>query len=139
MHDSNSINIEGLNLNQINEIFNKCKYFYCYDPNSAYTIFASVCGCIPIIYQIDGINEHDYFTSRMYYFDGTVYNKGIVYGNNINKINYILENKSNENNEEYYRNLFKMYADNTIKDFLKDLELYLTNTPNLPYWYNVYS
>jgi hypothetical protein len=57
----------------------------------------------------------------MYNFNNEIYNKGIVYGNNINKINYITENNLNQNNEEYYRNLFKIIEEQTIPLFLNDI------------------
>ena len=57
----------------------------------------------------------------MFNFDGNIYNKGIVYGNNIEKINYILENKLNENNEVYYKNLFRMIEEKTFSPFLEDI------------------
>ena len=58
----------------------------------------------------------------MYNFDGNIYNKGIVYGNNLEKINYVLENKLNENNEEYYKNLFTMIEETTFPLFLEDIQ-----------------
>ena len=108
-------------------ISNECKYFYSYDANTAYIIYAAVCGCIPIIYEIDGKSEENYFKEKIYNFEEEIYNRGIVYGNNSEKINYILDNKLNENNEEYYRNLFDLYQKTTIPLFLKDIEIYLIN------------
>ena len=125
MHPPNSICIDNLSLQEINNIFNEYKYFYSYDPNTAYVIFAAICGCIPIIYPIDGISEEEYFSSRIYNFNGTIYNKGIVYGNDLNKINYILENKLNENNKEYYKELFDLYQKTTISKFLEEMYLYI--------------
>ena len=121
IHPNDSICIDNLSLSQISNIFNECKYFYTYDPNSAYVIYSAVCGCIPIIYEIYGVNEDEYFKSKMYNFNDKIYNKGIVYGNNIDKINYIIENNLNENNEEYYRNLFKIIEEQTIPLFLNDI------------------
>jgi hypothetical protein len=121
IHPNNSICIDNLSLSQISNIFNECKYFYTYDPNSAYVIYSAVCGCIPIICKIDGVNEDEYFKSKMYNFNDQIYNKGIVYGNNLDKINYIIKNKLNENNEEYYRNLFKIIEEQTIPLFLNDI------------------
>jgi hypothetical protein len=120
-HPSDSINIENLSLAEISDIFNKCKYFYAYDPNTAYILYAAVCGCIPIIHEIEGINEEEYFSSKIYNFNNTIYNKGIVYGYNLNKITDILDNKLNENNEEYYKDLFKRYAEKTIPLFLENI------------------
>jgi hypothetical protein len=121
MHPSDSINIENLSLAEISDVFNKCKYFYAYDPNTAYILYAAVCGCIPIIHEIEGINEEDYFSSKIYNFNNTIYNRGTVYGYNLNKISYILDNKLNENNDEYYKELFKMYASKTIPLFLENI------------------
>ena len=123
IHPSESIYIDKLSLSEIKDVFNECKYFYCYDANTAYIIYAAVCGCIPIIHEIDGINEETYFKEKIYNLDNVIYNRGIVYGNNSEKINYILENKLNENNEEYYRKLFEAYAEKTIPDFLNNLFL----------------
>lgn len=121
IHPTDSICIDDLSLKEINEIFNECKYFYCYDPNSAYIIFSLICGCIPIIQPIEGLNETDYFKSRIFNFKGTIYNKGMVYGYNKKEINYILENKLNENNDKYYTNLCNMYNE-TVTNFLNDVE-----------------
>jgi hypothetical protein len=111
-----------LSLEEKTNIFNECKFFYTYDPNTAYVIFSAACGCIPIIYPIEDINEEEYFKSKMFNFDGNIYNKGIVYGNNIEKINYILENKLNENNEPYYKKLFTMIEEKTFSPFLEDIK-----------------
>ena len=121
IHPPDSICIDDLSSEEINEIFNESKYFYCYDPNSAYVIFSLVCGCIPIIQPIEGVNEIDYFKSRIFNFKGTIYNKGIVYGYHENIIKYILKNKLNENNDKYYKNLCNMYNE-TVTNFLTDFE-----------------
>ena len=121
INPSNSICIDDLTLEEKANLFNECTHFYSYDPNTAYVLFAAACGCIPVIYPIEGVCEEDYFSKKMFNFDGTIYNKGIVYGNNLEKINFILENKLNENNEEYYRNLFTMIEEKTFLPFLQDI------------------
>jgi len=125
MHPPNSVCIDKLSLQEINNIFNECKFFYTYDANTAYIIYATICGCIPIIYPIDGISEKEYFKNRMYNFHDVIYNKAIVYGNDANKINYILENKLNENNKEYYQKLFDLYQITTISKFLEEMYLHI--------------
>ena len=127
IHPSNSICIDNLSLEEINLIFNECKYFYSYDPNTAYIIYAAVCGCIPIICEIEGVSEENYFKEKIYTLENKIYNKGIVYGINIDKIINILENRLNENNEEYYNHLFEAYAKKTIPCFLEEIENYLLN------------
>jgi len=122
IHPPDSICIDDLSLQEKANIFNECRFFYTYDPNTAYIIFSAACGCIPVIYPIKNISEEEYFKSKMFYFDNTIYNKGIVYGNNLEKIKYILENKLNENNEAYYRNLFTMIQEKTFLPFLEDIK-----------------
>jgi hypothetical protein len=106
------------NLYDLSNIFNNCKYFYCYDPNSAFSIFAAVCGCISIIYPINSVNAHEYFKNRMYNYDGKLYNKGIVYGNDLELIKSC-EREIN-NLDEYYQNLFNMYH-KSVNKFIDDL------------------
>ena len=122
IHPPDSIFIDDLSLEEKSNIFNECKFFYTYDPNTAYIIFSAACGCIPIIYPTENVSEEDYFKSNMFNFDNNIYNKGIVYGNNIEKINFILENKLNENNEIYYRNLFTIIEQKTFLPFLEDIK-----------------
>ena len=122
IHPLNSICIDNLLIQEISNVFNDSKYFYSYDPNSIYIIYASICGCIPIIYNIEGVDENDYFKSKMYNFENKIYNRGIVYGNNPSKIHNVLYNKLYENNEEYYKELFSMFAKKTIPIFLSDIE-----------------
>jgi hypothetical protein len=130
IHPPNSIRIDNLSLQEINNIFNECKFFYTYDANTAYIIYATICGCIPIIYPIEGISKEEYFKNKIYYFNDVIYNKGIVYGNDLNKINYILENKLNENNKEYYEELYELYQKTTVNGFLKDIDLLINkNSP----------
>jgi hypothetical protein len=127
IHPQNSICLDDIHdLQYISNIFNQCKYFYCYDPNSSFTLFAASCGCIPIVYPISGLNAEEYFKARMYNYEGTIYNKGIVYGNNRNDIN----RASMEINSlgDYYPRLFDMYK-NTVVSFISGINQYnqLTN------------
>jgi hypothetical protein len=131
MHPPNSICIDDCSLQDINNIFNECKFFYTYDANTAYIIYATICGCIPIIYPIDGISEEEYFKNRLYNFHDVIYNKAIVYGNDLNKINYILENNLIANNTEYYEELYNLYEKTTINGFLKDIDLLINKNSQL--------
>lgn len=45
----NSTCIDGLSHERISKIFNRTKYFFCYDPYTMYCIYAAMCGCIPIV------------------------------------------------------------------------------------------
>ena len=50
---------EHSQLDYIN-IFNKCKWFMCYDPLTFYIVIAPLCGCIPVIYKIHGMNKQQW-------------------------------------------------------------------------------
>jgi hypothetical protein len=61
VHPSGSIELTREH-NQIEHIriFNKCRWFMCYDPLTFYAIIAAVCGCIPVIYKIHGTNKQEW-------------------------------------------------------------------------------
>jgi len=128
IHPYDSIRIEnhietfgGINNIEIAKIFNECKYFYCYDPNCAYAIFAVACGCITILYPFKDISKEEYFKSGIYYRNNKVYNYGIAYGNSEEEIKFATDTLAE--GEFAYRELFESYKD-TVYDFLKDLEIY---------------
>ena len=111
-HPENSINIEEITLHEeLNEIFNKCKYFYCYDPTTFFIAYAIICGCIPIIYPIQGMTKNEYkikFTK----------------GNGMKTFAYGDEEKNDidiKKSMAEIKNGFKK-EDETIALFLKDLE-----------------
>jgi hypothetical protein len=118
-HPENSICIDNTNdLEYINNVFNRCKYFYCYDPNCAFTIFAASCGCIPIIYPINGLSAEEYFKNRIFNYNGTIYNKGIVYGNNPEDIDRA--STELDGAEDGYKILFSKYL-STVDGFIEDI------------------
>ena len=116
-HPGDSICIDDKNLEEINYIFNTSIYFYCYDPNTAYSIYAAICGCIPIIQPIENTSEDEYFQNRIYNFNGNIYKKGIVYGFR-RDITYA-KDVINEC-EEYYHKFFLLYY-NTLNNFIDEL------------------
>lgn len=82
VHDlTDSTQIDGLSHKEAAEIFNRVKYFYCYDLYSAYSSFAAMCGCIPIVIPQDDLTEEQWQPeTRLRY--------GIAYGNNEEQITY---------------------------------------------------
>jgi hypothetical protein len=42
------------------DIFNNYKYFVCYDPLCFLMIIAAICGCIPIVYPIEGVSKNEW-------------------------------------------------------------------------------
>ena len=76
VHPDNSIDLDtGGSHDGINSIFNKSKYFYCYDPKTMFTAYAMICGCIPIIYPLKNMSRDEY--SKKFFLGLT---KGFAYG-----------------------------------------------------------
>jgi hypothetical protein len=137
MHQDDSICIDNLSLENISNIFNESTYFYCYDPNTAYILYAAVCGCITIIYPIEEISKEKYFKNRIFNYQDKIYNNGIAYGNIEEEI--IFAKNSISNSEEVFKNLYDSYK-NTVKYFLDDIEIYFKNIndENISYCKNVF-
>ncbi|MGL5906298.1 MAG: hypothetical protein ACRCZA_06185 [Shewanella sp.] len=61
VHDvENSILIDGLSHSEVASVLKKSKYFISYDAYTAYTWFAILCGCIPIIIPDDGVTKEEW-------------------------------------------------------------------------------
>ena len=116
-HNKKSINIDNLNLEEISRIFNESQFFYCYDPNSAFALFAVACGCITVLYPLENVSKKEYFENRMYNNSGHITNYGIAYGNTNEEIQLA---KSTLNNTFTYKDLFDSYKI-TINNIFEDL------------------
>jgi hypothetical protein len=64
IHPADALLIDNFSNAKIIEIFHQKKYFYCYDPYSFYDVMAALCGCIPIIYPIDGVSRGEWLKTR---------------------------------------------------------------------------
>ena len=106
---------------EICNIFNECKYFYCYDPNSMFAIYAVICGCITILYPTKNKTKEEYFKVNFYNRNNKIYNYGIAYGNSEEEIKFATDTLAE--GEFMYKELFESCKD-TVYDFLKDLEIY---------------
>ena len=95
------------------DVFNKTKYFYCYDPCSFMIIIALLCGCIVIQDPIDNYTEEEW----MYAIGINTKLKGLAYG--IENINYAI----NTIHEAYESCMeFINQRDTSIKKFLYEME-----------------
>ncbi|WP_462150947.1 hypothetical protein [Pseudoalteromonas xiamenensis] len=82
IHDlTDSILIDDKGHQEIADIFNSRKYFYCYDLHSAYTYFASLCGCTPIVIPENSLSEHEWQPDERLRF-------GVAYGDSELQISY---------------------------------------------------
>ena len=79
--------IDGLKETEIVEIFNKCKYCYCYDTQTFYASIAAVCGCIPIIIPEPGKTKKDYLN------ESEMYTPGLAWGTSQDEIEYAINTR----------------------------------------------
>jgi hypothetical protein len=119
MHNKDSICIDNMNLEEKSVIFNQCTHFYCYDPNTAYMIFAISCGCIAILHPLENVSKDEYFNNKIFNRNNKIYNAGIAYGNTYPEIAYA--KKTLNEGIKMYVKLFDEYK-NTVIPFIESIE-----------------
>ena len=119
MHKKDSICIDDMNLLEKSIIFNQCTRFYCYDPNTAYMIFAVSCGCVTILQPLEGISKEEYFKNKIFNLNNKIHNAGIAYGNSYREISYA--ERTLCKGIKMYVNLFNEYK-NTAIPFLDSVK-----------------
>ena len=62
-HPQDSICIDGKSHQEISDIFNDCHTFYCYDPHTYYSTYASMCGCDSIVVPPKTLPKEDWKNS----------------------------------------------------------------------------
>ena len=93
IHPINSYEItRNHSQNDYINIFNKHEYFISYDPLCFLSIIAALCGCISIIYPINGVTKEEWYKTIAvvkYLKDNNINNLyGIAYGNSEEEIEY---------------------------------------------------
>lgn len=129
IHNKKDIWIDKLSINRIISVFNTSKIFYCYDPNTFFSIMAPLCGCVTVLHPIDGVSKEEYFNSRILcYKNEFCYNAGIAYGNTQEEINSALSSVNNAQSQ--FEKLCQLYQI-TINNFISDI-ISLINNKQLP-------
>ena len=104
------------------EFFNKCKYFISYDPLTFLSIMAALCGCISIVYPINGLNKQQWIqtTAAVEYlkYKGLDNLYGIAYGQEdmqyaIDTIHLV---------KEQWDDILKFNKEKTIIPFINDIQ-----------------
>jgi hypothetical protein len=117
-HNSDSICIDRMNLKQIVECFNKCKYFYCYDPYTFFISYSILCGCIPIVYPIENKTKEEYINNTII---KNIKPYAIAYGNTYDEIKFAEINLNESANQIKNLNMLNL---NNIHKFLEDIYNY---------------
>jgi hypothetical protein len=61
VHPSNSFEITREHTQQqCIEFFNKYKWVVCYDSLTFYVVIAALCGCIPVVYKVNGLSKQEW-------------------------------------------------------------------------------
>ncbi|WP_413701365.1 hypothetical protein ACLKMH_06730 [Psychromonas sp. KJ10-10] len=81
-----STKIDGLTHNEVADIFNRTKYFYSYDLESAYTMFVAMCGCISIVVPKKGVSVKQWQPIEELRY-------GIAYGDSEEEIAYSISTR----------------------------------------------
>jgi hypothetical protein len=102
--------------------FNKYKYFVCYDPLTFLSIMSLLCGCITIIYPIEGISKKEWLNTTIFYEymkDNNINDiYGLAYG--IEDISYAEETISKA--PKLINDIINNINNNYINLFLDDIE-----------------
>jgi len=59
----NQFGIKCLKNDEIADLFNDKKYFYSYDKFSQLSVYAGMCGCIPVVKKIPGLSKKDWLNN----------------------------------------------------------------------------
>ena len=62
IHPENALELiyNDISRHEYIQVFNKFKYFVCYDSLSFYIIISALCGCISIVYPVDGLTKKEW-------------------------------------------------------------------------------
>jgi hypothetical protein len=104
-------------------IFNLCKYFISYDPLTFLNIIAAMCGCISIIYPVDGLNKMQWLQTSAFYpymIEKKLDNiYGIAYGNSKEEIEWAINTM--HLTSEQWRDIDLNYKEKNINMLINDL------------------
>jgi hypothetical protein len=104
------------------QIFNQYEYFVSYDPLTFLSIIAALCGCISIVYPLQGVTKQDYYKTlciHQYLTETKEDLYGVAYGNGSDEIEWA---RSTLPLVKEQWNAFERYQKKTVESFLEDIE-----------------
>jgi hypothetical protein len=124
IHPDNSYEIlRNVSQQECIDIFNKHKYFTCYDPLTFLMVISVLCGCIAIVYPVEGLDKNEWLKNTYIgeYSEKTkrhIY--GIAYGNSKEEIEFA-ELTISLAKDQWENDISKFYK-NHISSFIEDLK-----------------
>lgn len=128
IHNSNSFEItHNHSPDNYIQIFNHFKIFISYDPCTFLTIIAALCGCISIVYKVDGKSKKEWYDS----LGTSVYMKhkgidslyGVAYG--LEEIEYA--NSTLHLVKEQWVDIINFNKEHFVKSFISDIQDFDSN------------
>lgn len=113
----------GHSQEQCVDFFNKYEYFISYDPCTFLTIMAAMCGCISIVYPVDGLTKQQWIqtTAAAEYLKSNGLDNlyGIAYGTDPSECQHAFSTIHLV--KEQWDDILKYNKDKTIIPFIKDI------------------
>ena len=110
------------------DIFNNYKFFVCYDPMCFLIVIAAICGCIPIVYPIEGVSKKEWMNRLAvaeYCKKKGVENLfGIAYG----KEDVEWAKTTLHLVEEQWKDIIKFNIETNVVTFIEDLKIWDSGT-----------
>jgi hypothetical protein len=123
IHPNNSYEItRNFTHLELTNVFNEYSYFYSYDPLTLLNILAALCGCISVIYPIEGLTKYDWLKTTAC-FSYIKHNNldnlyGIAYG--IDDIKWA--EKTIDFVKEQWDDILEFNKNTYLKSFINDLD-----------------
>ena len=118
-HSSENINIDSISIAEAIDVFNNSKLFYCYDPNTFFSVMAPLCGCVTVLHPLNNLSKEQYFKSRILcHSSGFCYDAGIAYGNSKDEISMALASINEAQDQFDY--LCSLYQE-TVTSFMQEI------------------
>lgn len=97
-------------------VFNECKYCISYDTQTAYSVIASICGCISVVVPEEGKHREDYRKNEDVSY-------GVAFGFLDEEIQHAMDTRAKL--KEYYNNI-NSKSKKTAEQFILECENYFT-------------
>jgi hypothetical protein len=136
IHPDNSYEITRKHSQEeIIEIFNNHDKFISYDPLTFLTLIAPMCGCISIIYPIEGISKKDYLKMTSindYLIEKNVDLYGVAYG--INDDELLFAKNTLDLSKKQIEDIQQWFIDKYVINFIKDVDNFENNKNTLSFY-----